>query len=35
MNFEAELKENVARVKTILRRYLPRRKGFRKPCWRP
>ena len=23
MNFEAELKENVARVKTILRRYLP------------
>ncbi len=30
MNFEAELKENVARVKTILRRYLPPEEGFQK-----
>ena len=30
MNFEAELKENVARVKTILRRYLPPEEGFHK-----
>ena len=30
MKFEAELKENVARVKTILRRYLPPEEGFQK-----
>lgn len=30
MNFEAELNENVARVKTVIRRYLPQEKGFQK-----
>ena len=30
MNFEEQLKENVARVKTAVRKYLPAEEGFQK-----